>query len=92
MAGVEEASTAAYIGIGALILSAFLCAIYSLSVSMRAFFPSVGTDNYEGLEESSEGGWRMLIPLHAFTACQIILGLFPTPILIAISKIAEGLI
>ncbi|MBQ7245687.1 MAG: proton-conducting membrane transporter [Firmicutes bacterium] len=92
MAGIEEASTAAYIGIGALILSAFLCAIYSLSVSIRAFFPSVGTDNYEGLEESNEGGWRMLIPIHAFTACQIILGLFPTPILIAISKIAEGLI
>lgn len=92
MAGAEVATPAAYIGIGALIVSAFLCALYGLSVSARAFFPVEGSDNYTEGKKSDEGGWRMLVPLYVFTACQVILGVFPGPVLDFITKIVEGLI
>ena len=92
MAGAEVATPAAYIGIGALIVSAFLCALYGLSVSARAFFPVEGSDNYTDGKKSDEGGWRMLVPLYVFTACQVILGVFPGPVLDFITKIVEGLI
>ena len=92
MAGAEAATITSYIGIGALILSAFLCAIYGLSVSVRAFFPVEGTDNYISVKRNDEGGWRMLVPLYVFTACQIVLGVFPGPVLSFLSKIVGGLI
>ncbi len=91
-AGVAEGSVAAYIGIGALIVSAFLSAIYGLSVSVRAFFPVEGTDRYMEEPRNDEGGWRMLLPLYIFVACQIIFGVFPGPLLDFLTKIAEGLL
>lgn len=92
MAAADVGSLGAYIGIGALLVSALLCAIYGLSVSVRAFFPVEGSDNYIKLGKSDEGGWRMLLPLYTFTVCQVILGIFPGPLLSFITKIVEGII
>ena len=92
VAGVEEASIAAYLGIGALLISAFLCAIYGLSVSVRAFFPVEGTNQFPDAKRNSEGGWRMLVPLYIFTICQVIFGVFPGPLLEFITKLTEGLL
>ena len=92
MAGAEAATPVAYIGIAALIISAFLCAIYGLSVSVRAFFPIKGTDHYEGQKACKEGGWRMLFPMGVFTACQIVFGLYPAPLMAFLTKIGEGLL
>ncbi len=92
MAGAEEGSASAYIGVAALLVSAFLCAIYGLSVSIRAFFPVRGTDRYAGKERSDEGGWRMLVPLCVFTLAEILFGVWPGPLLGFITKIAESLL
>ena len=73
MAGAEEGSTAALIGVGALILSAFLCAMYGLTVSVRAYFPPRGADRFINKGRIDEGGWRMIVPLCVFTAVQILL-------------------
>ena len=90
-AGAEEGTIPSYIGICALILAAFLCAVYGLAVSIRAYFPVQGSDRFEGQGRSDEGGWRMLVPLFFFTACELYFGLFPGPLLDFIQKIAEGL-
>ena len=91
-AGAAQASPGAYIGIGALIASAFLCAVYGLSVSARAFFPVGEDDRYKGVRPSREGGWRMLVPIGIFTAAQVFFGLWPGPLLSYITRIAEGLL
>ncbi len=88
MAGAQEGSTAALIGVGALILSAFLCAVYGLTVSIRAFFPPADADRFVGKGRIDEGGCRMIVPLCFFTAVEIWLGLFPGPLLDFISRIA----
>lgn len=91
IAGAQEGSVPAYIGLGALIIAAFLCAVYGLSVSVRAYFPQKGMDRFAGQGRSDEGGWRMLVPLFIFTAAQIYFGLFPGPILKFIEQIVHGL-
>ncbi len=91
LAGAEERTVPAYIGLGALIIAAMLCAVYGLAVSVRAYFPFKGTDQFAGIAKSDEGGWRMLVPLSVFTASQIFFGLFPGPILDYISKITLGM-
>lgn len=91
MAGAQAATRPAYIGLGALIISAMLCAIYGLSVSIRAYFPAEGTDRFVGAKRSDEGGWRMLVPLTIFTLAQIYFGLFPGPILKFIEQMLQGM-
>ena len=91
LAGAEAGTIPAYIGLGALIISAMLCAIYGLSVSVRAYFPAKGTNRFIGTERSDEGGWRMLVPLTIFTLGQIYFGLFPGPILKFISQMLQGM-
>ena len=91
LAGAEAGTIPAYIGLFALIISAFLCAIYGLSVSIRAYFPPKGADRFINADRSDEGGWRMIVPLTIFTACQIVFGLFPGPILKFIEQITQGM-
>ena len=90
-AGAEVGTVPAYIGLGALIIAAFLCAIYGLSVSVRAYFPPKGMDRFEGKGRIDEGGWRMLVPLFIFTAAQIYFGIFPDHIMKFISQIVQGM-
>ena len=92
LAATDHGGIAAYIGMGGLIISSVLCAVYELSVVTRAFFPFAGTDRYTGQTRSREGGWLMLAPLLVFSALQVILGLHPGPLLAFISRISEGLL
>jgi len=88
-AAVEEGSTAAWIGAGALLLAAFFCAIYTLSVCVRAFFPV----RREGAEDGGvrEADWRMLLPICAFTVANLVLGICQKPVIEWLSGIANGL-
>ena len=78
-----------YAGVCALIIAAFLCAIYSLSISVRAFFP---VDTKDRFKESKvkEAGPLMLVPLYVFGVLNILFGLFPGPILAILTAIGEG--
>ena len=93
LGGLEEGSTLAVIGSAALMLSAFLCAIYTLSVSVRAFFPMEGTDRYIGADDyvAKEVGALMLLPICTFTLVNVIFGLFPGPLTSFIEKMAWGI-
>lgn len=90
MAGIGEGSRFAVAGVTALILSAVLCAVYTLSVSVRAFFPAAGTDRYSG-STVREANAFMLVPIAAFLAADLWFGLFPGPVSDFVRQIAEGI-
>ena len=88
-AAVMSESGMAYIGIGALLISALLTAIYMLSIVMRAFFPGKGSlvSIPEGTEDPN---WLMLVPLTLFAAATLLFGLHSAPIVSFFARIAEG--
>ena len=78
-----------YGGVAALIIAAFLCAMYTLSITVRAFFPLDEKDLYKD-SKVKEAGPLMLIPLYVFGVCNILFGMFPGPILAVLTAIGEG--
>lgn len=89
-AAVESGNVLAYIGVGALLVSALLTAIYMLSVVMRAFFPGKDFD-YKQIEEVRDPNLIMLIPLVIFTIVILIFGVYSTPFVELFTKVAAGL-
>ena len=84
-AAVTAGTPAALAGAAALIAAAFLCAIYTLTVSVRAFFPA-GEGRYPaGVQEAN---WRMLVPIGVFTALNVLLGVWSGPVMDFLSGIA----
>ena len=92
MAGVREGSGWAMAGAGALILSAFLCAMYTLPISVRAFFPVEGKDLYPADCGVKDPTWKMLMPIGTFVVVNFIFGCFPGPIMHFLDMIAQGLL
>ncbi len=80
LAAVEGGRAVAFVGIGVLMYSALMTAIYMLEVSVRAFFPKNGK-KCEGFEDIKEPGWKMLLPITVFALCVVALGLFSTPLI-----------
>lgn len=89
-AGAEAGTWPAYAGCVCLILSAFLCAMYTFNVSVRAFFPPEGKDRYAD-SEVREADLFMLVPILVFTAVNIVFGLSASPLLGLLERIALGL-
>lgn len=89
-AAVESQNTLAYVGIGALLVSALLTAIYMMGIVVRAYFPKQDFD-YETINEACDPNWMMLLPLGIFTVGILVLGLYPGPLLELFYNIATGL-
>ena len=98
-AGASAGTKAGYVGVAALLISAFLCAMYTLTISIRAFFPQVmnpagntgtGTKAWTK-EEIREADALMLIPMLFFAALNILIGIFPGPVMGFLGMIANGL-
>lgn len=90
MAGLSHGSRGGVIGAAALILAAFLCAVYTLSVSVRAFFPQKGTDRYQDLPGRKEASWMMLGPIAFFGVLNILFGIWSGPIVRFLEQISLG--
>ncbi len=88
-AAVESGNVLAYVGIGCLLLSALLTAIYMLTIVVRAFFPDKGFDR-KTLDKVRDPGWKMLAPLGIFAAAIVYFGLSSGPIVSFFAKVAEG--
>ncbi len=88
-AAVESGNKMAYFGIGCLLVSALLTAIYMLSVAVRAFFPPTDFDD-STVEEFSDPNWKMLLPLLIFTAAIIVFGLYSSPLVKFFMDVANG--
>lgn len=87
-AAVESGTVAGLIGLGAILISALLTAIYMLQIVLRAYYP---------IEDSAETKkcdptWRMLVPLFVFTLGVILLGIFNAPVIGFFESVAGGLI
>ncbi|MBQ8987575.1 MAG: proton-conducting membrane transporter [Lachnospiraceae bacterium] len=78
-----------YAGTAALIIAAFLCAMYTLSISVRAFFPMDTKDLYTD-NKVKEAGPLMRIPIWVFAIINLVLGVCPGPILAVLTAIGEG--
>lgn len=91
MAGAAAQSSWATFGTACLIGAAFFCAIYTLSVSIRAFFPIEGTEHWEQ-SFLSDPGWRMLVPIAIFTVLDIAFGVCPGPVMGFLDLVSRGVI
>ncbi|MBO5094016.1 MAG: proton-conducting membrane transporter [Lachnospiraceae bacterium] len=88
-AAVASDNPLAFAGIGALLISALLTAIYMLSIVIRTFFPAKDFD-YETIADVEDPNWYMLLPLSIFVAAIIGFGLYSAPIVEFFTKIADG--
>lgn len=89
-AAVESENILAYVGIGALLISAFLTAIYMFSIIMRAFYPPADFD-YQTIKDVEDPNWAMLLPLFLFVIVMFLFGLFSSPIVRIFEQIATDL-
>lgn len=89
-AAVESMNVQAYFGIGCLLASSLLTAIYMMNTVVRAFFPKRGFD-YSTLSDVTDPGWRMCLPLIMFSASTVVLGLFSGPLVEFFREVAAGM-
>lgn len=89
-AAVESGNILAYVGIGALLVSAILTAIYMLTIVVRAFFPKRDFD-YASISDVEDPNWIMILPLSLFVVGMVVLGLHPQPLIDIFTAIAGGL-
>lgn len=89
-AATASGNVFAYVGVGALLISALLTAIYMLQVVIRAYFPEKGF-NFNTLENYHDPGWKMLLPFGVFIVVMFAFGLFSQPIIDLLTKISLGL-
>lgn len=68
------------IGVGVLLISAILTAIYMLTIWMRAYFPGKNFD-YNTISDVKDPSWVMLLPLTVFAVLMVVFGLNATPII-----------
>ena len=78
-AAVESMNVQAYFGIGCLLVSALLTAVYMMNTVIHAFFPRKDFD-YGTLEGVTDPGWKMCLPLLVFSVSIVILGIFSGPL------------
>ena len=89
MAAVESEKMIAYIGIGALLISSFLSAVYIFSILVRAFYLPADLE-YHTRKEGEDPNWLMLFPLSIFAVMIILFGIFSTPVITVFENIATG--
>lgn len=79
------------LGVVVLLYSALMTAIYMLTITVRAFFPSKDVD-MKALEGISDPSWKMLVPLVIFVLLIIYFGINSTPLVDYLTSIAKGVI
>lgn len=77
----------AYMGIGALLISALLTAIYMMDIVIRAFGSEKGQ---ESGREIKDPDWKMMAPLGVFVAIIVYFGLHSAPIMKVLEEIIIG--
>ena len=82
----------AVVGVGGLLVSALLTAIYMLSIVIRAYFPVNGPEAGKLHDEIHDPDWRMLLPLFLFVAAMVVIGVYNAPFVGFFTTVANGLI
>lgn len=89
-AAFESGNNLAVAGVGCLLVSAFLTAIYMMSIVIRAFFPSKDFD-YSTVNGIKDPTWMMILPLFIFAVAMIIMGVYSQPLTNLFIQVAQGL-
>ena len=74
-AAVQSLNPLAYVGIGAILISALLTAIYMINITVRAFCYKPEPD----MVNATDPNWLMILPLVIFTIIIIAMGLHSQP-------------
>lgn len=82
----------AVVGVGGLLVSALLTAIYMLSIVIRAYFPGNDFDYGKLHGEICDPDWRMLLPLSLFVVLMVVIGVYSAPFVAFFSSVASGMI
>lgn len=90
IAAVDILRPIGVLGVIALLISAFLTAIYLFSVVVRAYFPSKDDNSSENLP-ASDPNWNMKLPLIAFSVCILFAAVYGTKLIEYFWSIANGL-
>ena len=91
VAAAESGNAFAYVGIGVLLVSALLTAMYLFAVVFKAFFPSKNIP-LSLPEEKQDAGICMKIPLFVLCIALFILGFNAVSFVSVLEKIAAGLL
>lgn len=86
-AAVQSDNVLAYVGVGVLLISAILTAIYMLTIVVRAFFVHQDFED-ETIKDVEDPNWMMLLPLLLFCVGMLAIGLHPQPLLSLFENIA----
>ena len=89
-AGFAAGTPEGYLGDAALIAAAFLCAMYTLTITVRAFFTAPAKDHYADRTDVRDPGLRMLLPIVLFTVLNVSFGILPGPVMELVRSIAGG--
>lgn len=88
-AAIESGNLLAVFGIGALLVSAILTAMYMLTIVVRAYFPARGFD-YQTIADVNDPNWMMILPLCVFVAAIFLFGLHSKPLTDLFMRVAQG--
>ena len=86
-AAVASENPLAYVGLAALMISALLTALYTLTIVTRVFFPGKDFD-YGTISDVQDPNWLMILPLAIFVIVMFYFGLHPDPALHLLQEIA----
>ena len=91
-AAMDSMNLLAVVGVGGLLISALLTAIYMLSITVRAYFPGNDFD-YAGLDSQiHDPDWRMILPLMMFVGAMVVFGVYQAPLVNFFASVANGLL
>ncbi|MCM1143964.1 MAG: proton-conducting membrane transporter [Blautia sp.] len=77
----------AYVGLGAILISALLTAIYMLTIVVRAFFPGRDFDD-KTIADAQDPNWMMIVPLTVFVIVMFAIGLHPQWLMDIVADVA----
>lgn len=89
-AALESGNIMAVAGVGCLLVSALLTAIYMMTMMVRGFFPEKDFD-MGSIEEVKDPGWQMIVPLMLFSIAIVILGVYSEPLRGFLESVVRGI-
>lgn len=91
-AAFDSGNPMAIVGVGGLLISALLTAIYMLTIVIRAYFPGNDFDYGTLHEDIHDPDWRMILPLTLFVIAMVAFGVCSSPLVSFFTSVANGLI
>ena len=88
-AAIASGNRLAYFGVGALLVSALLTAMYMLTIVIRAYFPKADFDE-SAIADVKDPNWMMLLPLSVFAIGIVGFGICSVPFTDLFTAVSHG--